>query len=145
LFLIAYEASRAIDPARPGLRRFWFTPGGGLEAGETHAAALVRELREEIGVVEASVGPWVGRREGDVTLFRWRTFTRERYFPVRLPDAAVDTSGLAATESDRVLDARWWGLDALEATDEVVVPGGVIALVRRIIAGDLPAEPVVLT
>ncbi len=144
LFLIAYEASRDVDPARPGLRRFWFTPGGGLEPGETHEVALVRELMEEIGVSDAAVGPWVARRDVDLTLFRRQTFTRERYFPVRLPTPDVDTSALAAGESDSVLDIRWWALDALEATGEIVVPGSLIALVRRILAGDLPVRPVVL-
>ena len=72
LFLIAYEAARDVDPARPGLRRFWFTPGGGLEPGETHAAGLSRELAEEIGVLDAAVGAPVARREVDLTLFRGR-------------------------------------------------------------------------
>ena len=79
-----------------------------------------------------------------MTLFRRPTFTRERYFPVRLPSAAVNTADLARTESDPVLDARWWTLDALEATDELVVPRGIIALVRRIQAADFPPMPVVL-
>ncbi|RDI62333.1 NUDIX hydrolase [Microvirga subterranea] len=144
LLLIAYEASRDVDPARPGLRRFWFTPGGGLEPGETHEAALVRELEEEIGVAGTVPGPWIGRRETDLTLFRRVVFARERYFPVRLPSAAVDTARLAETENDPVLDVRWWSLDALEAADEVVEPRGIIGLARRVLAGELPSLPIVL-
>jgi hypothetical protein len=106
--------------------------------------ALVRELDEEIGVPDASPGPWVARREVDLTLFRRQAFTRERYFPVRLPTSTVDTTRLALTESDPVLDVRWWTLEALGATDEVVVPRGIIPLARRIVAGDLPDLPVVL-
>ncbi|WP_062202192.1 NUDIX hydrolase [Demequina salsinemoris] len=50
---------RAHDPHQPS-RSWWFTPGGGLEAGETPAQAAVRELAEETGIVcgeQELVGP----------------------------------------------------------------------------------------
>jgi 8-oxo-dGTP pyrophosphatase MutT (NUDIX family) len=144
LLLIAYEASRDVDPARPGLRRFWFTPGGGVEPGETHEVAVVRELGEEIGVANAPRGPWVARREAPITLFRRQCIARERYFLVRLPSDAIDTADLAATENDPILDVRWWPLDELAASGEILEPAGLLPLARRILAGDIPAEPVAL-
>lgn len=142
LLLIAYEAVRDVDPARPGLRRFWFTPGGGIEPGESPETAVVRELSEEIGVADAPRGPMVARREAPLTLFRRQCLARERYFVVRLPSAAIDTGTLAATESDPVLDVRWWDLDALAESGEVVEPAAILALARRLRDGDVPAEPV---
>jgi 8-oxo-dGTP pyrophosphatase MutT (NUDIX family) len=144
LLLIAYEAARDVDPARPGLRRFWFTPGGGIEPGETPEIAVVRELSEEIGVFDAPRGPLVARRETPITLFRRACFVRERYFLVRLPSPAIDTANLAATENDPILDVRWWPLEELAATDEIVEPAGLVTLARRLVAGDIPSAPIAL-
>ncbi|HEX2554651.1 MAG TPA: NUDIX domain-containing protein [Microvirga sp.] len=145
LLLIAYEAVRDVDPARPGLRRFWFTPGGGIEPGETPEVAVVRELSEEIGVFDVAHGPLVAERRAPVTLFRRACFVHERYFLVRLPSPAIDTANLAATENDPVLDVRWWDLDALAASGEIVEPAGVVGLARRLAASDLLGAPLDLT
>jgi 8-oxo-dGTP pyrophosphatase MutT (NUDIX family) len=141
LLLIQYEAAIDVDPARPGLRAFWFTPGGGLEQGESHEEALRRELAEEIGVADAPIGAHVARRETPLLLFRVPRFVRERYFVVRLPSPGIDTSRLAETEVDPVLDIRWWTLDALERTHEVIEPAALIGLARRVADGDAPDAP----
>lgn len=146
LLLIAYEAVRDVDLSQPGLRRFWFTPGGGLEPGESYEVAARREFEEEIGVRDVDLGPWVARREAPFLLFRKKRFVNERHYLVRLPSPdMIDTSRLAETEDNPVLDVRWWHLDELAQSPEVVNPSGLIDLARRIVAGQIPQAPVELT
>ena len=43
-------------------RSFWITPGGGLQAGEDHHGAILRELGEEIGRSNWDIGAPVWTR-----------------------------------------------------------------------------------
>lgn len=142
LFLIGYVASRDLDPARPGERVFWFMPGGGLDPGEDHLTAVVRELEEEIGVAKAPIGPEVARCEGPFGLFDKPRLAHERYFAVHLPSDRVDTSRLAETDEQEIFATRFWDLDELAASGAIVEPQGLVELARKVRDGQVPAEPV---
>jgi 8-oxo-dGTP pyrophosphatase MutT (NUDIX family) len=141
LLLIEYEAARDLAGRQPGDRRFWYTPGGGLDQGETHEDACRRELFEEVGLKEAVIGPCLAHWSAPLWLFRIPTFTEARFFLVRAQDARIDTATLQATELDPVTDVRWLSLAELEKAETRIVPRGIVALTRMILSGQVPEEP----
>jgi 8-oxo-dGTP pyrophosphatase MutT (NUDIX family) len=151
---IARRASRLVlvDPARRVLllrdvealtgRPFWITPGGGLNDGESHLEAARRELREETGLRDAEIGPalWRGRRwfhaRGD------DYDQEETFFLTRVDPFEVDMSEVE--EYERNLVHRWWTLEELDSTTEVVLPPGLGALLRDALENGPPAVAVEL-
>jgi 8-oxo-dGTP pyrophosphatase MutT (NUDIX family) len=122
--VIRDEAGRVLlfRHARPDGTTFWATPGGGLEPDESFDAAAVRELREETGLVRASLAPL-----GDLHReFPWGARVirqHERWYTARLEpgEAIVPPTGEPAA-LENVLDVRWWTLDALRAAGAGLVP-----------------------
>ncbi|MEM9019656.1 MAG: NUDIX domain-containing protein [Planctomycetota bacterium] len=124
-------------------RAFWITPGGGLEGGETHEKAAVRELREETGMVDAELGPCIWTREHT---FPWlnRTYCqRERFFLVRCDGHEVCAD--QRTEEERIVltEHRWWSPPELAAAkDEHFAPRSIADLLMRLIREPLPDQPI---
>lgn len=124
-----------IDRTRPELRPWWFAVGGRLEAGETHAQAAVRETFEETGLAIGDPGPVVFTRS-----FRWefegRTFDQEEaFYFIRVPRFTPTPAGRTETEAATIKDTRWWSVEELRSTDEVVFPEDLAAQLERLLAG----------
>jgi 8-oxo-dGTP diphosphatase len=82
----------------------WSLPGGRIEPGETDAEALIREMREETGLV-IEAGPLIGtvrRPAQDGGLFDIR-------------DYAATVTGGTLRAGDDAADARWVAAGELEA------------------------------
>jgi len=110
--------------------RWWITPGGGVEAGESDRGAAVRELAEETGVRVGEhqlVGPLATRTVvhgySDVV-----TTQDEVFWFVRVPAFEVDTRGHTELEQLTMTEHRWWTRAELEQTAEQVWPAEVLEL-----------------
>lgn len=139
--ILVNAADRALllcggDPARPG-KRWWFTPGGGLDEGETRAQAAARELREETGlrVDPAELGEPVHREVTEFS-FSGRDYRQnQEFFVLRVAEWQVDTAGFDAEERATITEHRWWSADEIAASDEEIFPIDLADLVRRCVVG----------
>ncbi|MEV0001986.1 NUDIX hydrolase [Micromonospora sp. NPDC050980] len=124
------------DPARPG-HRYWFTPGGGLDPGESPAEGAARELAEETGLrlapAELGTPVWSETIEFPFDGVRYRQ--EQEFFLVRVPGWEVDTAGFDAIERATVLGHRWWAVDELAATAERYYPPDLPARLGRALVG----------
>lgn len=120
------------------------TPGGAIEEGESPAEAAARELLEETG---QTISPAGARTAVAINSGQWSAgntlFTTVNwYFLSRTHTAHLDLSGQADHERKDLLNHRWWTLGDLELTRELIIPLGLLSLVRQLLAGEPPQEPI---
>jgi 8-oxo-dGTP pyrophosphatase MutT (NUDIX family) len=132
---------RGVDPARPADAPWWFTPGGGVDPGETDAEAARRELREETGFRAGDLGEPVWRRVVDFDFIGRRYRQSEVFFLLEVDRFAVDTAGHSAIERAAVVGHRWWALAELAETSDTVYPSTLAAGVAALLAQGRPAVP----
>jgi 8-oxo-dGTP pyrophosphatase MutT (NUDIX family) len=141
LLLMKVDDPTLSDPAKPDLRPpFWVTLGGGIEPGEDATTAAKREIIEETGLTAVRLGPSVWYGEQTV---RWKgrsMLFRETFLVAWTEETGLSDAGWSEGERAAIKEMRWWPVEELISTAEVILPPLLPSLVQPIARGIIPKE-----
>jgi 8-oxo-dGTP pyrophosphatase MutT (NUDIX family) len=132
-------------PGQPERGHIWLTPGGGIEPGEDLTAAAVRELHEEVGLhADPADLRHVAYTSGHADLGWANGLFRDDFLLHRVAGHEVDITNQTDLERRHYAGHRWWRHADIAATIETIYPNQLADLLRGLLAGQFPVQPIEL-
>jgi len=121
---------RFVVPREEGEFVFWALPGGEIEVGETEAEAVVREVREELGLELAVTGPVYCDRNQFLHQGEMQDNT-DFLFRARCRREEPRLMGVTAEEREIMSEIRWWSEGEIAVSRERVFPENLAGRMRE--------------
>lgn len=122
---------RGGDPNTPG-DEYWFTPGGGLDPGESLEEAARREVWEEVGLRLEDLGPQQYREEIVFPFLGKEIHQSQVFFVVAIESWEIRQDGWSEIERLTVKAHRWWTPDEIRKSPERIYPENLVDLLARV-------------
>lgn len=130
------------DPAVASRDQFYWTPGGGIDPGESLEEATRRELREELGHSVDDLGPIVLERVSEFDFGGRRIRQTESFFYIEVAQTfAALPEGLSALEGDAIIDFHWLTPNDMRLSAWKVYPTCLPELILEIAKSGPPTRP----
>jgi 8-oxo-dGTP pyrophosphatase MutT (NUDIX family) len=125
LLFLQYGKSHDVPPR-------WMTAGGGVDPGEDHDQAALRELREETGLVLDAVPPPFLEEDFDPDQ-RWHPYDEGHWAWYAIATTRFDPAreGWTEEEVDDVVEWRWLSADELRASGDDFEPANLPDLIEE--------------
>lgn len=122
---------------------YWFLAGGAIEPGEEVEEAVVREIREETGITKEhiSLGPIVWQGEFDLIMNGILSRQNQRFIVAKTSSNEVSLHNLTPQEKKVIKDIRWFSLEQIIESTELIYPLCIKRYLPAIIKGNYPQEP----
>src|SRR5947209_3890762 len=122
ILLMKIEDKSVSDLWSSRTRPRWVTIGGKIESGESHEQAVIRELKEETGIENATVGKCVWYGEHYLNWKGVNTLLKESFYLVKVNGSKFSSEGMLDDEKAVFQAHKWWSVDELSATSEMIIP-----------------------
>lgn len=119
---------------------YWGTVGGGIDDGEDIMDALRREIFEEAGHTDITVGPQVFHRKVDLVFYGGILHVDEKYFIAHTTATDISTENHTQIERKFVADTRWWSPEAVANSSELILPALLAPHIHDLAAGIYPKD-----